>query len=70
MVLLSFTLLRGSEALQTPGFSVAYMDRSVPPGVDFYRFADGDWLKNNPVPAAGALSAWAQVARREALGDR
>jgi len=51
VVLLSFTSLRGGEAFQTPGFSVAYMDRSVPPAVDFYRFADGDWLKNNPVPA-------------------
>jgi len=27
------------------------MDRSVDPGVDFYRFAAGAWLKNNPVPA-------------------
>ncbi len=33
-----------------PRFSVDYMDRSVPPGVDFYRYADGTWVKNNPVP--------------------
>ena len=34
-----------------PRFSIEYMDRSVDPGVDFYRFAAGAWLKNNPVPA-------------------
>ncbi len=34
-----------------PRFSVSYMDKSVPPGVDFYRYADGAWVKDNPVPA-------------------
>ena len=34
-----------------PRFSVGYMDRSVEPGADFYRFAAGSWLKANPVPA-------------------
>lgn len=34
-----------------PRFSVEYMDRSVSPGVDFYRFAAGNWVKNNPVPS-------------------
>ncbi len=33
-----------------PRFSVDYMDRSVAPDVDFYRFACGTWVKNNPVP--------------------
>jgi putative endopeptidase len=27
------------------------MDKSVQPGADFYHYADGSWLKNNPVPA-------------------
>lgn len=35
---------------RVPAFSVDYMDRSVNPGTDFYHFADGQWLKNNPVP--------------------
>lgn len=40
-----------------PGFSIGYMDRSVDPGKDFYHFADGSWLSNNPVPAD--KSRWA-----------
>jgi putative endopeptidase len=34
-----------------PRFSVSYMEREVEPGKDFYRFAAGAWVKNNPVPA-------------------
>jgi len=34
-----------------PAFSVAYMDRSVSPAADFYSFADGQWVRDNPVPA-------------------
>ena len=34
-----------------PRFSVDNMDRSVDPSVDFYRFAAGSWLRNNPVPS-------------------
>ena len=33
-----------------PAFSVNYMNRSVDPNTNFYLFADGQWLKNNPVP--------------------
>ncbi len=29
----------------------ANMDRTVKPGDDFYKFASGEWIKNNPVPA-------------------
>ncbi len=34
-----------------PAFSVSYMDRAVSPAADFYSFADGQWVKDNPVPA-------------------
>src|SRR5581483_9885889 len=47
--------LNNSMAAETPPkvprFSVEYMDRSVDPGTDFYRYACGTWLKENPVPA-------------------
>ncbi len=29
----------------------ANMDKSVKPGDDFYTYASGNWIKNNPVPA-------------------
>ncbi len=32
-------------------FSVQWMDTGVPPAEDFYRYAAGTWLKNNPVPS-------------------
>jgi putative endopeptidase len=34
------------------GFDLANLDRSVVACDDFYQFADGGWMKNNPIPAA------------------
>jgi len=33
------------------GFSTANLDRSCKPCDDFYQFAMGGWMKDNPVPA-------------------
>jgi putative endopeptidase len=38
-------------ALRPPEFSLRYLDRSVSPRKDFYRFAVGSWIRRNPVPA-------------------
>lgn len=38
-------------AAGTGGFSVSALDRAVDPCTDFYRFACGSWLAQNPVPA-------------------
>ena len=41
----------GQEKLQS-GIPLENLDRSARPGDDFYQFACGGWIKNNPLPAA------------------
>src|SRR5579863_1292614 len=48
-----------------PAFSISYMNQSVSPGADFYHYADGNWNKNNPLPADKAR--WASFNQ---LADR
>jgi putative endopeptidase len=48
-----------------PAFSTAYMDPSVSPAADFYSYADGHWVKDNPVPADKARwASFTQLAER------
>lgn len=52
------TMKNGSSGDQTDvaqtsdgsSISLEYMDRSVRPQDDFFQFANGSWVKNNPVP--------------------
>jgi putative endopeptidase len=37
---------------QNHGFDLSNLDRSVSPCDDFFKFAGGGWIKNNPIPAA------------------
>ena len=39
-----------APAPETHGIVVANIDRSVEPGNDFYRFANGDWIKRSEIP--------------------
>ena len=34
-----------------PSLNVASLDKSIDPCTDFYKFACGGWMKNNPIPA-------------------
>ena len=34
-----------------PAFDIQNMDTTIKPGDDFFTYANGNWLKNNPIPA-------------------
>ncbi len=55
--LLPGTSQQAPAADAIPRFSVDNMDRSVSPRTNFFLFANGTWVKNNPVPAD--KSRWA-----------
>ncbi|RYE08433.1 MAG: M13 family peptidase, partial [Sphingobacteriales bacterium] len=53
---LAFTPPGDKKPPKTKYIDPANMDQSVKPGDNFYLYANGGWLKNNPVP--GAKTRW------------
>ncbi|MBL0046242.1 MAG: hypothetical protein IPP33_18165 [Flavobacteriales bacterium] len=45
-----------SEGIPPPDLLATYIDSTVKPGDDFFRWATGTWMKNNPIPASE--SSW------------
>ena len=49
---ISFTLAtNGQQSTHTPVLDITAIDRSIDPCVDFFAYACGGWIKNNPIPA-------------------
>lgn len=48
----SAQLTAGAQAQLTSGIDLKNLDNSVRPADDFYQYACGGWMKNNPLPAA------------------
>ncbi|HQW84945.1 MAG TPA: M13 family metallopeptidase N-terminal domain-containing protein, partial [Ferruginibacter sp.] len=60
-----FLLVATTTNAQTTKFiDVANMDPSVKPGDNFYQYANGNWIKNTPVPAS--KTRWGSF---DALGE-
>jgi putative endopeptidase len=51
LLLMAATLFCARTDVKEKGIDTSAMDTSVKPGDDFYHYANGTWLKNNPVPA-------------------
>jgi putative endopeptidase len=48
---ISFAII---DTEKTPGIDINNLDRTVKPTDDFNQFVNGNWIKNNPIPAAEA----------------
>lgn len=46
-----FTACQPAEKKEAPDFLAADIDTTVSPAQDFFSYANGTWLKNNPIPS-------------------
>ncbi|RLD30883.1 MAG: M13 family peptidase, partial [Bacteroidetes bacterium] len=50
VLLLAYAFENKQEKTMTKALDPANMDLNIKPGDDFFRFVNGNWIKNNPVP--------------------
>ncbi len=73
LLLLSFLTVFAQEVPQqeTHGISVANLDRTVKPGDDFFRYANGGWLQRTEIPpdrpAVGVFSTLSDLANKRTV---
>ena len=53
-LLIGFNQLNAQQ--KNPGINLDYMDRTVKPGDDFFRFVNGTWYDNTEIP--GDKTRW------------
>src|SRR6516165_9243971 len=54
-----------------PRFSTNYLDHSTSPAADFYQYANGQWLKDNPIPAdKSRWGGFSELAERNSFAIR
>ena len=51
-LVLTLTTSGVQAAMQKSGIDLSWLDRTCKPCTDFFQFADGNWIKQNPIPAA------------------
>lgn len=52
MLIASAPMISGAQEQLKSGINLADFDNSVRAADDFYQYACGGWMKNNPLPAA------------------
>ena len=58
--------MRGMKKKKSWGFDMGSIDRSVRPQDDFFRYANGNWMKKNPIPKDEARWGTFMILGREA----
>ncbi len=57
--------INSNEKPEDPKFSVKYMDTSVDPGYDFYKYSNGKWIETHPIPEdKSSWSAFMELVER------